>query len=341
MDISPAALENYRIQKYVVALSGIILITKFAAWLLTGSVAIFTDALESITNVSAGIIGLYALYLSTKPRDFDHPYGHGRAEFISATVEGAMISIAGVIILIEAVRSVISPPEDLPHIEIGMLLIIATAVANYAFGSFAIRKGKKNMSQALVASGKHLQSDAYSSFGIILGLTVLYVLAMFGHKMMWIDGAIALLFGSIILITGISVVKRSVGGIMDKVDTELLERIVETLSENRHDEWIDIHNLRIAKYGPTIHIDMHVTMPWYMTVREQRKEICAIISLIGERYGSSAELSVSCDPCQEFSCRSCKCDCNERREEFVKIVEWNINNLSRDAQHGENENADG
>jgi len=329
------ALENYRVQRYIVALSGIILLAKFAAWLLTGSVAIFTDALESITNVSAGLIGLYALYLSTKPRDFDHPYGHGRAEYISATVEGSMIAVAGVIILIEAVRSIISPPDSIPNLEIGMLLIVATAFANFAVGTTAVRKGKMNRSQALVASGKHLQSDSYSSFGIISGLVVLYVMTAAGYRVMWIDGGIAIIFGIIIFVTGASVVKRSTEGIMDKVDIKLLEEIVGTLSENRHDEWIDIHNLKIVKYGPTMHIDMHVTMPWDISVKEQYKEVCAIRTLIQRRYGESVELSVSCDPCMEFSCPGCKRECKERRSGFVKLVEWNIENLSTDAQHGE------
>ncbi|MDR0198507.1 MAG: cation diffusion facilitator family transporter [Methanomassiliicoccaceae archaeon] len=330
-----AALDNYRLQRYIVALSGIILLTKFAAWLLTGSVAIFTDALESITNVSAGLIGLYALYLSTKPRDFDHPYGHGRAEFLSATVEGAMIAIAGVIILIEAVRSILDPPDGIPNLEVGMILIIATAVANFAAGTVAVRKGSRNRSQALIASGKHLQSDSYSSFGIILGLVVLYVLTSAGYEVMWIDGAIAILFGTIILVTGALVVKRSMEGIMDKVDIRLLEQVVGTLSENRHDEWIDIHNLKIVKYGPTMHIDMHVTMPWDMSVREQYDEVCAIRALIQKKYGESVDLSVSCDPCKEFSCPGCKRECKERRAEFTKLVDWDIDNLSRDAQHGE------
>jgi len=333
--VSSPAVENYRFQRYVVALSGILLLTKFLAWMLTQSVAIFTDALESITNVSAGMIGLYALYLSTKPRDFDHPYGHGRAEFISATVEGAMIAIAGVIILMEAVRSILSPPDTIPNLEVGMLLIVATAVANLAFGTMAIRKGRSNRSQALVASGEHLRSDSYSSFGIILGLVVLYLLTAAGHTVMWIDGAIALLFGSIILVTGISVVKRSMDGIMDKVDTELLDQVVSTLSENRRDAWIDIHDLRMVKYGSTIHVDMHVTMPWYMTVIEQRKEVDEMIALIRNSYDDSAELSVSCDPCREFSCASCKFECSERRYDFIELIEWNIDNLARDAQHGE------
>jgi cation diffusion facilitator family transporter len=310
--VSQAAVENYKFQRYIVALSGIILVVKFSAWLLTGSVAIFTDALESIVNVAAGAIGLYALYLSTKPRDFDHPYGHGRAEFISATVEGSMISIAGVMIIVEAVRNILDPRE-IPHLEIGMLLILATAVANYTVGAMAIKKGKRNRSQALVASGKHIQSDAYSSFGIILGLVILVVVTSMGYAYYWIDGAIALIFGVIILTTGTFVVKRSMEGIMDKVDIQLLTDIVGTLSDNRRDKWIDIHNLKMVKYGSTIHIDMHVTMPGYMTVREQREEVCLIISLIRDKYGETTELSVTCDPCRDFSCHSCKCECNERK----------------------------
>ena len=333
--VSSGALENYKYQRYVAALSGIILLVKFFAWYLTGSAAILTDALESIVNVGAGVIGLYALYLSMKPRDFDHPYGHGRAEFLSATMEGAMITIAGILIIMEAVRSILDPKE-IPNLEIGMLLILATAVANFAVGTGAVAKGKKNRSQALIASGKHLQSDSYSSFGIILGLVILFVLTtMTDYNALWIDGAIALVFGTIIILTGVFVVKRSMEGIMDKIDIELLNKVVTTLSENRHDRWIDIHNLRIVKYGSTIHIDMHVTMPWYLNMREQNEEICSMISLIKESYGGSAELSVTGDPCREFSCRGCRMECDERKEKFVSLVRWDINNLSRDSQHGE------
>jgi len=334
--VSKAAVENYKLQRYVVLLSGIILVTKFTAWLLTQSVALFTDALESIINVAAGIIGLYALYLSAKPRDFDHPYGHGRAEFLSATVEGAMISIAGVIILIEAVRRILNPLDEIPNLEIGLMLVFATAIANISVGTVAVRKGKRNRSQALVASGKHLQSDSYSSFGIIAGLLILYLLTMFTeYDVMWIDGAVALIFGAIILFVGVSVVKRSMDGIMDKVDIELLTQMVGTLSDNRRDAWIDIHNLKMVKHGPTMHIDMHVTMPWYMTVKEQRNEVCKLIELIRESYGETAELCVTSDPCDTSLCASCRYECPERKDKFVNTVQWNINNLSNDVYHTE------
>ena len=337
--ISEKARENYKFQRYVVALSGILLITKFFAWTLTGSAAIFTDAVESITNVAAALIGLYALYLSTKPRDFDHPYGHGRAESLSATMEGSMITIAGVLIIIEAVRSILNPKE-IPHLEIGMLLILATVFANFAVGTLAVRKGKKNSSQALQASGRHLQSDSYSSIGIIIGLTLLWLLTRMGYSVLWIDGAIALLFGAIIITTGTMVVKRSIDSIMDKVDVELLDRIVKTLSDNRRDEWIDIHNLKIVKYGPTLHIDMEVTLCGNMSVTEQYAEIESIIALIRKNHGESVDFSISAEPCREFSCKICKKECGERKSKFSAPVVWDIHNLSGEAQHGGSDNDD-
>ena len=330
--VSVEALENYKFQRYIFALSGTLLVIKFTAWFITDSAAILTDAVESIANVAAGAIGLYALYLSAKPRDFDHPYGHGRAEFLSATAEGAMITIAGVLIIMEAVRRILNP-GDIPNLEIGMLLILVTAAANYGFGTAAVKKGKRNRSQALVASGKHIQSDAYSSCGIILGLSLLYALRSMGYDVLWIDGAVALIFGVIIITTGVFVVKRSMEGIMDKIDIELLTQIAGTLSGNRRDAWIDIHNLKMAKYGPTIHIDMHVTMPWYMTLREQREEVCKIIALICSEYGEATELSVTSDPCEGSSCPSCGYECKERKAVFTGLPEWNIETLSRDERH--------
>jgi len=333
------ARDNYKFQRYVVALSGILLITKFLAWSMTGSAAIFTDAVESITNVAAALIGLYALYLSMKPRDFDHPYGHGRAESLSATMEGSMIAIAGVLIIIEAIRSILNP-KDIPNLEIGMLLILATVVANFTVGTLAFRKGKKNQSQALMASGRHLQSDSYSSIGIIIGLTLLWALTRMGYSVLWIDGAIALLFGAIIITTGTMVVKRSIDSIMDKVDVELLDQIVRTLSDNRRDAWIDIHNLKIVKYGPTLHIDMNVTLCGNMSVREQHEEIESIISLIRKNHGESVDLSISAEPCQEFSCSICSLECGDRRSKFSDLVVWDIHNLSGEAQHGGPNNDD-
>src|ERR1700712_3904714 len=186
---------------------------KVIAWYLTGSVAILTDALESTVNVVAGLIGVYSLYVSAKPKDTDHPYGHGKAEFLSAAVEGTLISVAGVIIVYEAVNNLLHP-HTIQKLDYGIWIVAITAVINYVAGSICIKTGKKNNSLALTASGRHLQSDTYSTLGIIAGLLLLYFL-----KLWWIDSAVAILFAFIIFFTGYRIVRSSVSGIMDEADT--------------------------------------------------------------------------------------------------------------------------
>ena len=324
--------DSYGFQKYIVILGISLLLIKFLAWSITGSVAILTDAMESIVNVAAGVIGLYALYLSCKPKDSDHPYGHGRVEYISAFAEGLMVLTAGALILYEAMMQ-ISSPSPVNSLDIGLLLIAAAAVANYVVGTMAIRKGRTNRSQALVASGRHLRTDTYSSIGIILGLTAMLVLEAMNYDVPWVDGAIALFFGTVIIMTGVKVIKGSMDSIMNKADMELLGEMVDCINQNRHSDWIDVHNLRIEKHGGMLHVDMHVTFPQTMTVKEQYYEICEMKKCIQDKFGNFVELSVLGEPCRKFSCPACSRECSERKAEFVEEVKWTIENLSKDMQH--------
>jgi len=159
---------NLRVQKWVVTVAIVLFILKITAWFLTNSVSILTDALESTVNVIAGLIGWYSLYVAAKPRDVDHPYGHGKAEFISAAVEGTLIVIAGLIIIYEAVLNFLHP-HPIQKLDYGIVLVAISAIINFIMGNIAIRRGQKNNSLALIASGKHLKSDTYSTIGIIVG----------------------------------------------------------------------------------------------------------------------------------------------------------------------------
>ena len=143
-----AAQYNLKIQKRIAAVSILLLLVKTFAWYLTGSVAVLTDAFESIVNVVAGLIGVYSLYVSAKPMDLDHPYGHGKAEFISAAIEGSMISIAGVLIIYEAINNLIHPHE-IKKLDYGIILVAITGLINYIAGAVCIKTGKKNNSLAL------------------------------------------------------------------------------------------------------------------------------------------------------------------------------------------------
>lgn len=322
--------QNLQLQKWVAAISVLLLIVKFIAYYLTNSVAILTDALESIVNVAAGFIGLYSLYVSARPRDINHPYGHGKAEFISAAVEGTLITSAGAIIIYKAVRSFITPVE-LQQLDYGIYLVAATAVINYVIGFITVTKGKKNNSLALIASGKHLQTDSYSTFGIIAGL-LLILFMDYKHK--WIDPVVAVIFGSIIIYTGYRILRRSIAGIMDEADVELLKKIVDVLNKNRRENWIDLHNLRVIKYGSVLHVDCHLTVPWYLNVKEAHDEVDALSTLVRRVFGESVELFVHVDGCLPFSCKVCnKQDCNVRKHNFEKRIDWTLENVLRDKKH--------
>lgn len=320
--------QNLKIQKWVAAVSIILLSVKFLAYYSTHSVSILTDALESIVNVAAGLIGLYSLYVAAKPRDKNHPYGHGKAEFLSAAVEGTLIGSAGAIILYKAIQTLINPVE-LQKIDYGIWLIAATALVNYIMGYFCLRTGNRNSSLALIASGRHLQSDTLSTVGIIAGLILLYF-----TKLIWIDSVVAILFGVIIMITGYRILRKSIAGIMDEADTVLLDRFVGILNANRKENWIDLHNLRVIKYGSILHVDCHLTVPWYLNVHEAHKEIDALAELVRKEFGESLELFVHSDGCLPFSCKICsKAGCPERKQEFEKRINWTLENISNNKKH--------
>lgn len=322
------AKQNLTVQKWVAVVSVLLLTIKFIAYYSTHSVSILTDALESIVNVAAGFIGLYSLYVAAKPRDSDHPYGHGKAEFLSAAIEGTLIGTAGAIILYKAIQNLLYPAE-LHKIDYGILLVAATAVVNFFVGYICLRTGKKNNSLALMASGKHLQSDTWSTIGIIAGLILLYFT---GYK--WIDSAIAILFAVFIMYTGYRILRRSIAGIMDEADEQLLAKMVVLLNANRRDNWIDLHNLRVIKYGTVLHVDCHLTVPWYLNVHEAHREIDFLAGLIRKEFGETLELFVHSDGCLPFQCKICfKKDCLVRQHVFVKRIEWTLENISKNKKH--------
>jgi cation diffusion facilitator family transporter len=312
----------------VAFISIILFLFKVVAWYLTGSIAILTDALESTVNVIAGLIGLYSLYVSAKPKDIDHPYGHGKVEFISAAIEGTLIAVAGVVIIYEAINNLLEE-HTVQQLDWGIILVAITAVINYVAGALCERTGKKNNSLALIASGKHLKSDTYTTIGIVAGLVLLYF-----TELSWIDSVLALLFAIIIIYTGYTIIRSSIAGIMDEADEQLLQRLVVTLNENRSVNWVDLHNLRIIKYGATIHLDCHLTVPWFFNVHEAHREVDALSELVRKNFGESVELFVHSDGCLDFSCAICsKTNCTERQHPFTEKVEWSMENILSNNKH--------
>ena len=318
-----------QLQRWIAIVSSLLLIAKFAAYYITNSVSILTDALESIVNVVAGFIGLYSLYVSAKPRDMDHPYGHGKAEFVSAAIEGTLVLSAGMLIIYNAAKKLIYP-EVVDQLDTGMLLVGSTAVVNWIMGFIAKRQGTQSGSLALEASGRHLQTDTYSTVAIIIGLLLITVTGYY-----WIDSAVAGLFGLFIIFTGYRIMRTSLAGIMDEADMKLLERMVGILEKNKKENWIDLHNLRVIKYGNVLHVDCHMTVPWYLNIHQAHEEIDVLAKLIRGNFGESLELFVHSDGCLYFQCHICeKKDCPVRQHDFRGRVQWTLDNALQNEKHG-------
>lgn len=314
-----------KVQRYIVTVSILLLIGKFVAFFITNSVGILTDALESIVNVIAGLISLYSIWFAAKPRDDDHPFGHGKVELISASVEGILILIAGLAIIYEGVRRLFIP-SLIEKLDIGIIVVALAGLVNYIMGWYSIRVGKRYDSIALRAGGKHLQSDTYSSIGLVLGLLLLY-----WTKIAWIDSLLALVFGAIIVFTGVNILRRTVANLMDKADTKILRTMLNEVVVHRKDDWVDIHNMKVLKYGNAYFVDCDLTLPWYYTIREGHAVCVELGGVIAAKFADHIRLSVHTDACSVNQCPNCMLmDCKHRQLSFIGRKEFTLPDITKD-----------
>jgi cation diffusion facilitator family transporter len=320
----------FRIQLFAVVVGIVLLAAKFIAFFYTHSNTILTDALESIINVLAGCFALYSLTLSSKPKDFDHPYGHGKVEFISAGFEGILIVLAGVVIIGKSTMSFFEPAQ-LERLDFGIVIIVISGIVNYALGLWLMHVGKAHNSIILKADGQHLKSDAYTSFGIIIGL-VLIILT----RLSILDNIVAIVFGLLIIYMGVKLARKAIAGIMDEADETVIQQIVADIGNKRKPQWIDVHNLRVIQFGNRLHVDCHVTLPWYYTLEAAHNEMEEISAIINRQHEQRVEFFIHGDPCVPPSCAICSLsDCNVRQHPFKGKVEWNANAVRRNHKHNE------
>jgi len=322
------ARKNVRVQAIVLGVGSLLMLAKFVAWYTTKSNAVLSDALESIINISAGTFALFSLWFAARPPDQNHPYGHGKIEYLAAGFEGALILISALAIIGKATYNFWHPPV-LAQLSTGMLITAIAGIANFGMGKWLIRRGRHSKSLIMVADGQHLQSDGWTSLGLIIGLILVQMTGM-----VWIDGVAAIAFAAIIMVTGYRLVRRSIGGIMDESDQHLVDQVVRILAENRPPNWIDLHNLRVIKYGTILHLDAHMTIPWYLNTREAHDEMDAVEKLVHQELGNQVEVFIHQDPCKPYSCAICqKMDCPVREHPFQHSVQWSLLNLMRDEAH--------
>lgn len=319
---------NVRLQAGVLLAGILLMLVKFVAWHLTRSNAVLSDALESIVNVAAGGFALYSLMLAAKPRDREHPYGHGKVEFISAALEGSLVALAGGLIIYRAIDAWLTGVE-IHALGIGTLMIAGSGAANLALGLVLRKRGRRAHSLTMEAGGVHLLSDAWSSAALVLGLVVIQLTGL-----LWLDSLFAIGFAIFIIWQGIRMVRRSVGGIMDETDMAVADELVRIIDTNRRPEWIDIHNFRVIKFGSTLHIDCHVTLPWYFTLERAHDEISELDALVNRNSGREVEFFIHMDPCIPTSCPICRImDCPVREAPFVKRIPWTLATVLANTKH--------
>lgn len=315
-----------KVQTVVLLVGILLLVGKFAAYLLTNSVGILTDAMESIVNVAAGAMSLWGLWLAAKPKDHKHPFGHGKIELLTASIEAILIIGAGAIIIWQGVSRIFAPemPEKL---DIGILIIAASGAVNWILGAWSIRVGRSTNSIALIAEGKHLHSDTYSTIGLVIGLILLYI-----TDIAWIDGALALIFGAIIIYTGIGILRQTFSNLLDASDDTLLTQIADYLQSVRGKDWIDIHELRVVSYGETLHIDCHLTLPASYNISRAHDRADELEEHIRAAIAPRAALiSVHIDPCDKRLCGVCHVDgCDVRCDEFLDQQTFTAQSIIRD-----------
>jgi cation diffusion facilitator family transporter len=296
-------------------------ITKMTAYFITGSVAIFSDAAESVVHVAATGMALFSIILSAKPADETHLYGHGNVEYFSAGVEGFLIILAAGIIIYQSILDILAGPT-LNSLNIGVIFISVAGFVNLVLGYYLVRTGKKTSSITLVADGKHVLTDSVTSIGVLVGIILVII-----TDYVLLDPIIAIIVALNILFTGYKLIRESIGGLMHETNPEILKIISNLLIAMKQDYWIDLHELRYWQSGDKTFMDFHLILPYYFTIEQSHKEEKRIDEGLEKEYPNS-QIKIHFDYCNYDLCKLCgyqKCDV--RKEEKKINFDWNVEKL--------------
>jgi cation diffusion facilitator family transporter len=307
-----AAVPHTWVAALSLAVAVVLLVVKFFAWHLTGSQAIFSDALESIVNVVAAATALSVLAWAGQPADRDHPFGHGKIEFFSAAFEGGLIASAALVILWRAVVAFLEGAVP-QRLDLGLWLTAGAGAANGGLGLYLLRYGRRHHSAAIEADGEHLLSDFWTSAAVLLGLV-----AVLATDIWWLDPAVAVGVGIYLLATGWRLVRRAIGGLLDEEDPAFLRRLVAVLAPRVADGIIRVHRLRAIRAGRFHHISAHVVVPEFWTVERAHDAVEALAANVVRELGGEAEIDFHTDPCERAYCAQCDLEaCSVRAQPFA------------------------
>ncbi len=272
-----------------IAIGVVVFLLKLLAWWLTGSVALYSDAIESIVNVVAATAALYAVHLAQMPPDKEHPYGHHKAEYFAAVLEGALILAAAFAIFTASYRAY-TTASAIQTPWLGMAVNALAALINGLWCVLLMREGRKRRSPALLADGRHLQTDVVSSLGVMAGLSAAYLTGL-----PWLDPLLACLVALNILWSGTRLIKESVGGLMDEAVTPKVMTSIRAAIAEGGDGAIEAHDLRTRAAGSATFIEFHLVVPSSMTVGESHT-ICDRVEAAIRKEVDSAVITIHVEP---------------------------------------------
>lgn len=290
---------------------GVVLGIKFWAHNITGSQAVYSDALESIVNVLTAIVGIAVIYYASLPVDQDHPYGHGKVEFFSSAFEGGLITFAAIFVFIEAIKAQIAN-EPLHSLDRGIFLVAVSGVINLLFGFVLKNFGRKYASPTLSSAGVHLLIDFWTTVSAIVGIALVKITGIF-----WIDRVVAAGLGIHMGISGVKLVHQSISGLLDAEDLKILQRLAEIFEKNAGDGIIQIHHAKVIRSGWFHHIDAHVVVPEFWTIEKAHDRLDVFENNVIGEYEYGGEANFHLDPCKRRYCSVCDyADCPVRLEPF-------------------------
>lgn len=269
------------------------LVGKWYAFLITNSAAILSDAAESVVHIIAVAFAAYSMWLTFQPADESHPYGHDKISFFSAGAEGLLIIIAALFIIYEAVSKLVYG-ITLENLDTGTFFIFGASVINLALGGFLVWRGKKTNSLILVANGKHVLTDSWTSFGVVAGLLLVITTG-------WLlfDPIVAILVAVNILWEGGKLVRKSVGGLMDEADRETEEKIRMVLDEETRKRDLKYHELRCRNSGNAIWVEFHLLFPVSTLLEDAHRVSTEIEKEVYTRVGSAVHVTTHLEPLEQ------------------------------------------
>ncbi|MBY0385920.1 cation diffusion facilitator family transporter [bacterium] len=293
------------------ALSVVLFFIKYWSFHITQSQALLSDAMETVVNIVVAGMSLWAIYWAAQPADQGHPYGHGKAEYLSAAFEGGLIFAAALFIIASATTSFFQP-RTLTQLNLGMSISLGAAVINGLLGWLLIHRGRQLNSAAIIASGHHLISDLLTTIGVLVGL----LLVGWTH-LNWIDGVLAIGVSIHLLLTGLKLVRGALGNLLDATNREFIEKFNQIINDQRPSWAIQIHHVRMIIAGDYHHIDAHIVMPEYWDIKTTHDVIFNYEKQVFEKYGTTGEIHFHVDPCERAYCKNCgDLKCLIRKEAF-------------------------